>query len=157
GVLAGRVVTWGSSDPTVATVSSSGLVTGVAAGTATITATSEGKNGTSTITVTKIPVGSVTVAPPSKSLLVTQTVPLSATVRDSAGTVVTDRVVTWGSNNTGVATVSPSGLVTAVGAGTATITATSETKSGTSTITVSPVPVGIVVVQPGSAGIRISG
>jgi uncharacterized protein YjdB len=157
GALTGRVVTWGSSDATVATVSSGGLVTGVAAGTATITATSESKSGASTITVTKIPVGSVTVAPPSKSLLVTQTVSLSATVRDSAGTVVTDRVVTWGSNNTGVATVSSGGLVTAVGPGTATITATSETKSGTSTITVSPVPVGIVIVQPGSATTRITG
>ena len=74
-------MTWGSSDPTVATVNATGLVTGVAAGTATITATSEGKSGTSTITVTKIPVGSVTVAPPTKAMLVTQTFTLAATVR----------------------------------------------------------------------------
>ena len=148
GVLTGRAVTWGSSDQTVATVNANGLVTGVALGSATITATSEGKSGTSTITVTKIPVGSVTVAPPSKALLVTQTVSLTATVTDSVGTVVTDRVVTWGSNNTLVATVSATGLVTAVAPGTATITATSETKSGTSTITVSLVPVSTVVVQP---------
>jgi trimeric autotransporter adhesin len=157
GLLTGRVVTWGSSDPTVATVSSTGLVTGVAVGTATITATSEGKSGTSAITVTKIPVGSVTVAPPDKALLVTQTFGLAATVRDTVGTVVTDRVVTWGSSNTAVATVSSAGVVTAVAPGTATITATSETKSGTSTITVSPVPVSTVVVSPASAGVRITG
>jgi uncharacterized protein YjdB len=156
GVLTGRVVTWGSSDPTVATVTSTGLLTGVAAGTATITATSEGKSGTSAITVTKIPVGSVTVAPPTKALLVTQTFGLTATVRDTVGNVVTDRVVTWGSSNTAAATVSSAGVVTAVAPGTATITATSETKSGTSTITVSNVPVGIVVVQPASAGIRVT-
>ena len=156
GVLTGRTVTWGSSDPTVATVNANGLVTGVALGTATITATSEGKNGTSTITVTKIPVGSVTVAPPSKALLVTQTVSLTPTVTDSVGTVVTDRLVTWGSNNTLVATVSAAGVVTAIAPGTATITATSETKSGTSTITVSLVPVSSVVVSPPSAGIRVS-
>ncbi|HEV8448247.1 MAG TPA: Ig-like domain-containing protein [Gemmatimonadaceae bacterium] len=157
GVLTGRVVTWGSSDPTIATVSSSGLVTGVAPGTATVSATSEGKSGISTITVTKIPVGSVTVAPPSKNLLVTQTVALTATVRDSTGAMVTDRVVTWGSNNTAVATVSTGGLVTAVGPGTATITATSETKSGTSTITVSLVPVSTVVVQPLQDTLNIGG
>ena len=90
-MLTGRAVTWGSSDQTIATVNANGLVTGVALGSATITATSEGKSGTSSITVTKIPVGSVTVAPPSKALLVTQTVSLTATVRDSVGTVVTDR------------------------------------------------------------------
>jgi uncharacterized protein YjdB len=51
-VLSGRTGTWATSNPSVATVSSGGLVTGVAAGAATITATSEGKSGTATITVT---------------------------------------------------------------------------------------------------------
>src|SRR5438445_283749 len=50
--LTGRSVTWTSSSAAVATVSGSGLVAGVAAGTATIMATSEGKNGTATISVT---------------------------------------------------------------------------------------------------------
>src|SRR5207244_2553493 len=49
--LTGRVVTWVSSNTSVATVTSSGLVTGQLAGSATITATSEGKSGTSAITV----------------------------------------------------------------------------------------------------------
>src|SRR5262249_54210189 len=95
GVLTGRAVTWASSDPTVAGVTTSGLVTGLKAGTVTITATSEGKNGTASVNVTPIPVASVTVAPPTKSLLVTQSFALTATVRDSAGNVVTDRIVTW--------------------------------------------------------------
>src|SRR5690348_5563541 len=43
--LTGRVVTWATSNAGVATVNDSGLVTGVAAGAATITATSEGKSG----------------------------------------------------------------------------------------------------------------
>ncbi len=50
--LPGRVVTWGSSNAAIATVNGSGLVTGVVAGSATITASSEGKSGTSAITVT---------------------------------------------------------------------------------------------------------
>ena len=49
-VLTGRVVTWSSSNTAVATVAN-GLVTGVAPGTATITATSEGRSGTTNITV----------------------------------------------------------------------------------------------------------
>ncbi len=50
--LTSRVVTWASSNPAVATVNANGLVTGVIAGSAVITATSEGKSGTATITVT---------------------------------------------------------------------------------------------------------
>lgn len=49
--LTGRTVSWSSSNTAVATVSAAGLVTGVASGTATITATSEGKSGTATVTV----------------------------------------------------------------------------------------------------------
>jgi hypothetical protein len=50
-VLTGRTVTWSSSDETKVTVSATGVVTGVALGTVTITATSEGKTGTATVTV----------------------------------------------------------------------------------------------------------
>jgi hypothetical protein len=50
--LTGRVVTWATSDQTRATVSPNGVVTGVAPGTAAISATSEGKSGASQITVT---------------------------------------------------------------------------------------------------------
>src|SRR5205814_9304094 len=50
--LSGRVVSWASSNTSAATVNGSGLVTGVAAGSATITATSEGQTGTAAITVT---------------------------------------------------------------------------------------------------------
>lgn len=147
-VLTGRTVTWSSSNTSIATVSSTGVVTGVAAGTATITATSEGKTGTSTVTVTSTPVGSVTVSPSSTSVAVGKTVQLTAVVKDINGTIVTDRTVTWTSSNTSVATVSATGLVTGVAAGSVTITATSETKSGTSSVTVTPPPVASVTVQP---------
>ncbi len=50
--LTGRPVTWTTSDEAVAGVNATGLVSGVAPGTATITATSEGVNGTATVTVT---------------------------------------------------------------------------------------------------------
>jgi hypothetical protein len=52
--LGGRVVTWASGSPSIATVNGSGLVTGVAEGSATITATSEGKSGSAGVTVTAV-------------------------------------------------------------------------------------------------------
>jgi len=159
-VLTGRVVTWGSSNTAISTVSASGLVTAVAAGTATITATSETKTGTATITVTAPAVASVTVSPATASLQVGGTVQLSATTRDANNNVLTGRVVTWSSSNTGISTVSASGLVTAVAAGTATITALSETKTGTAAITVSapaPVPVASVSVSPSTATVLVGG
>ncbi len=69
-ILSGRTVTWGSSAPTVAFVNSVGLVTAAAAGSATITATSEGQTGSSAVTVTNVsaPVASVTVTPGSASI-----------------------------------------------------------------------------------------
>src|SRR5947209_1098239 len=141
--LMGREVTWVSSAPLLATVNGSGLVSGVAAGSATITATSEGQGGTAAITVTALPppaVASVAVTPATASVPVGQTVQLAATTKDLAGNLLTGRIITWGTSNAGVAAVSVTGLVTGVTAGPATITATSEGKSGTAAITVSVPP-----------------
>src|SRR6266700_2070947 len=129
--LTGRAVTWATGNPAVATVSASGLVTGGAAGSATVTATSEGQSGTSAITVTNVPVASVTVSPAAVSLTVAQTMQLAAVTKDAAGNVLTGRTVSWTTSNSTVATVLATGLVTGVAAGTATITATSEGVAGT--------------------------
>src|SRR5437773_2354613 len=118
----------------VATVGSSGLVTGMAAGTATITATSEGKSGTARASVGNRPVASVTVSPAAPSVTVGGTVQLAATPLDASGTPLSGRVVTWATSSAAVATVGSSGLVTGMAAGTATITATSEGQSGTAAI-----------------------
>lgn len=156
-VVTDRVVTWSSSNTAAATVSSTGVVTGVAAGTATITATSETKSGSAAITVVALPVGSVTVSPSTASVINGQTTTLTATVKDQTGTVVTSRVVTWSSNNTAVATVSSTGVVTGVSPGAATITATSEGKSGSAAITITVAPVGSVTVSPSTATVIVLG
>jgi uncharacterized protein YjdB len=152
-ILAGRAVVWSSSQPAVATVSITGLVTAVASGTTTITATSEGKAGTSAITVTPVPVASVTVSLAATSINAVETTQATATTLDGSGGVLTGRAVTWTSSNTAVATVSGSGLVTAVSAGTANITATSEGKSGSATLTVTPAPVASVSVTLAASNI----
>ncbi len=161
--LSGRVVTWATSAAAVATVNGSGLVTGVAAGTATITATSEGQSGTAVVTVTTpapAPVASVTVSPATVSLQVAGTQQLTATLRDASGNVLTGRVVTWATSAAAVATVNGNGLVTAVVAGSATITATSEGKSGTAAVTVTtpaPAPVASVTVSPATLSLQVGG
>src|SRR5438093_458731 len=155
--LTGRTVTWSSGNTAVATVSASGLVTGVSAGAATITATSEGQSSTAAITVTSIPVAAVTVSPASASVSVSQTVQLTATPKDANGNPLSGRTIAWGSSNTAAATVNTSGRVTGVAAGSATITATSEGKSGTAAINVTappaPAPVASVTVSPASASV----
>src|SRR5438445_544238 len=154
--LTGRVITWQSSNSAIATVNGSGLVSGVAAGgPVTMTATSEGQSGTASITVSGVPVASVTVSPASASVPAGQTQQLTATLRDANGNILTGRAVTWASNNTPVATVTGTGLVSAKVAGSATITATSEGQSGTSAITVTPVPVASVTVTPATAGVAV--
>jgi uncharacterized protein YjdB len=155
GTLTGRAVTWSSSNTGVATVSQTGLVTGVAAGTTVITATSEGKSGTSDVTVTQAPVATVTLAPPTATVFVAFTQQLTPTLKDAGGHVLTGRTVTYQSSNTNVATVSSSGLVTGVAPGSATITATSEGKSGTSTITVTNAPVSTVTVTPNPSSVNV--
>src|SRR5205823_6204719 len=155
GTLTGRMVTWTSGNPSVATISGSGLVAGVTAGSATITATSEGKSSTAALTVTTVPVASVAISPATTSLTVGQTVQLTATPKDSAGGTLTGRMVTWTGGNTSVATISGSGLVAGVTAGSATITATSEGKSSTAALTVTSVPVASVAAMPATAGLTV--
>lgn len=146
--LSGRTVTWSSSDNTIAIVSSTGHVVSEGVGTAIITATSEGQVGTATVVVIPVPVASVTVSPSSKTMNVGDTATFSATTKDAQGHVLTGRVITWSSDNTAVATVDSTGLVTAAGPGSANITATSEGQSGSSAVTVNAVPVGSVIVKP---------
>jgi len=130
------VLIWTTSSSIVATVTSAGIVTAVAEGTATISATSpDGPSGTAVVTV-RGRVASVTVSPTTADLLAggpgTQ---LTATVKAADGRTLTDRTVAWSTSSAAVATVSGTGLVTAVGAGTATITATVESVTGTATVT----------------------
>ena len=119
-------VTWRSNDTSIATVSQSGLVTGVKNGSTTITATTEnGKTATCTITVQTTPI-SVTMSPTSITLDLsgTRTTTLKATVNPSTANV--QNGITWTSDNSNIATVNQSGVVTAVGTGSVYIKATAQ-------------------------------
>jgi uncharacterized protein YjdB len=130
--------TWASSSTSVATVSSSGVVTAVGAGSATITASTPGYNGTvsgtATVTVTggtggggsSEPITAVTLIPSSQSVAspteTGQFIALGTSGSSGLDVDITNQV-SWSSSDTTVATVSKGGLVTGSAVGSSTITA----------------------------------
>lgn len=144
-VLTGRVVSWVSSNPGSAMVSSTGVVSALAAGTATVTATSEGKTSTAAVVISApvpAPVATITVSPTGATLAPGQTQQFTATTRDAAGNILSGRVTTWSISAPSIASISSTGLVTALVAGTATVTATSEGKSAGAAVNINaPAPV----------------
>lgn len=155
GRLVTGTVTWSSSNSGVATVSSTGMVRGIGAGSASIVATRGYRSGSASVGVTQpvastAPVASVTVALASNSLIVGGSTQATATTRDASNNVLTGRAVTWSSGSPVIATVSGAGLVTAVAAGTTNIIASSEGKSGSAsmTVTAAPPPGGISSNEP---------
>ena len=135
-------VLWSTGDAGVATVSNTGLVTAVAAGATTISATVGSVSGAVNVTVTAA-VATVSTSLSQSVVFVGTTLrPVAtASTRAAGGTVVTGRTVTWSSTNTAVATVdSSTGVVTPVAVGTANIRATSEGITGQSAFTVSAMP-----------------
>ncbi len=147
--FSGAIVTWNSSNLSVATVNATtGLVTGIALGTSTITANATNGtvsvNGTSSITVALPVLTNVEVTPATATLTTGGKQQLTALPFDQTGTLFSGAIVTWNSNNPAVATVNATGLVTAVAQGSATITANATNgtvfKIGTSSITVNAPP-----------------
>lgn len=136
-VLTGRVVTWSSDNTSAATVSSSGLVSAIAAGSAIITATSEGRSGSWPLTIAASAVVSVAVSLAAPTIAVGSLTQATARARDANGNELS-RSITWSSDNTAVGTVSAQGVVSGVAVGSARITGTSEGTGGSATITVAP-------------------
>ena len=132
-----RSVTWTSLNPSVATVSSTGVVTAVSLGTATIRATANdgsGKYGSCTINVVPVAVTGVSLNNTSLRMVVGDAdVTLTATVTPANAA---NKNVSWSSSNTSVATVDANGKVHAVGTGTTVITVTTEDGGYTATCNV---------------------
>jgi uncharacterized protein YjdB len=129
-------VTWTGSNPAAATVNAAGLATGVAVGSATITATLGGIHGTAALTVTPS-ISSISVTPnqPSIAFGATQQFTATATYSDASTKDIT-ATATWQSSNTAFATINAAGLATAASAGSITITASLNGVSGNTTLAV---------------------
>jgi uncharacterized protein YjdB len=138
-ILTGRTVSWTTSNSSVASVSSSGLVTGVSLGNVQITAESEGVTSAVTVTVQLRPVATVTLGPNPGGVRVGQQLQMSLELRDASGNLLTTagRTVAWDSSNKPVATVQD-GVVSGVSVGSATITVTVDTKPASAVVSVTP-------------------
>ena len=139
-------VTWSVSNPSVASINSSGLATALSAGYTEVTADSGGIVATSDLTVT-LP-GSGSSGGSSPTLTVTPTTGTDTFTGETTQFIATGNLtgtgssqnltnqVTWISSNVQVATINASGLATALGGGTTTIIAQSGGTTATATLTV---------------------
>jgi len=104
-------------------------------------------------------VATVTVSPATSSALVAANTQFTAVLKDAGGTVLTGRSISWTTSNAAVATVSASGLTSALAAGVATITAMSQGVSGTAVLTVTAPPLSAtltqVILTPATASVAV--
>ena len=150
-------VTWQSGNANVAAVSNAagsvGSVTGLSAGSVTITATLSGVSGSATVTVTAATLVSIAVSPPNPSLPVGTTANLKATgTYSDNSTVDITTSVTWSSDTLSVATVNNAngkqGVVTAVALGTSNVHAKLGAIGGVTTVTVTAAKLVSITLAP---------
>lgn len=123
--LTGRAVEWSSDNPGVARVDASGAITAVSAGSATISARSEGQVGSTAVRVVAVAVRKVELNVTGRpSVVPTQTLQLVATASDAADRPITGRPIVWATADSTLATISSTGLVTIVRAGQVAVSAT---------------------------------
>ena len=125
-------VTYSSSNTKVATVSSKGVITGKAAGTAKITVKSGSKKATVTVKVEKVKTTKLSGVPSSKTVKKGKTFTIKASVTPKNS----DEKVTYKTTNKKIATVTSSGVVKGIKKGTVTITVQSGSKKQTCKVTV---------------------
>lgn len=120
--VAGATVAWSSLASGIASVSSTGLVTGNAVGQARVVAASQTK--ADTVIVVVVDNFTLEVAPAAASVDIGKTAPFSVIARSGAGLQIPAPPVTWRSSAVSIATISATGVATGVTAGTTAITAT---------------------------------
>lgn len=135
-IIGGRTTDWSTSDPTVVSVDANGIISATGAGVAQVQAQSEGIIGAAIVTVVTPAVATVRLSPATLSMTRGETAMLTAAVRDQQQRPVTDRAVSWQSDNLAVARVSPTGVVTAVSGGSARITAMADGQGASIDVTV---------------------
>lgn len=150
---------WTAASKSVVNVKSNGMVSGLAAGSTTVTASLGGVSGTAVLTVNAPTVTSIAVSPATANVAAgaTQQFTATATYSDGTTTSVTS-TARWTSSNVSVATITPAGLASAVAGGSTAITASLGGVSATASLTVSaavaPTLTSIALTpNPGSVGI----
>jgi hypothetical protein len=149
---------WSSSSSTIANVNAQGVVTGMGAGIAQLSAAYQGITGSTAVAVGQPALLSLTVGPNPFSLPLGETGQFTAIGRFSDGSTQNlTQSVTWGSSSPAIASVSPAGTAVANAVGAVTVSAASAAVTGSASLTVSPpVVVGLSIV-PGNLSIVIEG
>ncbi len=142
-------VTWRSSAANIASVSTTGVVSGVTPGVAIITvlSTADSTLRASTTVTVNAGIRTIAVAPTTASLFINGTQQVTPTIAADAGV---EQTVTWRSANPAIATVNASGRVTGVAFGSTTIAAIATadtTRRATMTVTVIPRPISVAIAQ----------
>jgi hypothetical protein len=136
------LLTWSSSDPTIASVSQTGTVIGVRGGTANIIISTAGAGPTlqalTRVVVNAVPVTRVGVRPTNISLEVAQSVQLVADAYGPNGQSLVGRTVSWTSVNSSIATVTANGRATAIALGNTQIRALVAGVTGSSDLAITP-------------------
>lgn len=112
-VIPGKVFTWSSSDSSIVTVDSAGLVTAIANGTVDISAATDTVVGSAAVVVSQV-VDSLVVAGPGDTLLTGLPHQFSTSAFDARGNTVGSATVTWETSDSSVATVDTVGVVIGV-------------------------------------------
>ena len=155
-----RAPVWSSLSPTIVSVTTSGVVTGLQAGLGTVRAASGSANGVVQILVKNPVAGVITLSRDTATITVPSgSTQLIATVRDSSGNVIPNPAIVWSSSAPLIAPVNSTGLVTAVAVGAASISATIDNQVAQATInvTLSPNPSAPLIVSVDPTPLRPGG
>ncbi|HJW72844.1 MAG TPA: Ig-like domain-containing protein [Geothrix sp.] len=145
-------VTWSSSAPGTAAVSGTGLVTGVNAGSATLTAASGNVSAQATVTVSPATLQTLAITPSNPSIALGGTKGFTATGTFSDGSTG-PVAATWTSSSLAVATIDASGTATGLAAGSTTITAAFGGATATTTLAVSGATLTSIQITPSNPSV----
>ncbi len=155
--LDGRAVSWTSSDPSIARVTTDGTVVALRPGSVAILARAEDVSRSLELEIVPLPVDRVVVSPSRCELPVGEARQLSALVLGPAGQTLEERTVTWTSKDPQVVEVTAHGEATALAIGDATLFATCEGVVGTLIVRATPPPVASVSLSPDGVELEVGG
>ena len=157
--IATGAITWTSTSPAVATVTPAGAITALTTGRTTLVATSNGVRGERTLTVLAPVIAHLLITPEVARLVRGAGLSLITSAITVNGRLVEGRRVDFATSDASRASVTPTGVVTAISPGDVVLTATSEGASASTVLTVTAIPdsVQTVVVTPASGSLTIGG
>ncbi len=153
-----KTATWTSSNPAIASISSSGLATGRSGGTVDILATAAGVTGHASLSVTSASLKAIDITPPDPVAAVGVVLPFAATATYADGSIAdVTLTATWSSSNPSSVTIDAAGHATAAAPGTTTIAASLSGIKGSTRMTVTQATLTSIAVSPPSLTLPVKG